>query len=160
MKHLILSFLLVFFNLSYSQIKIDSNLLVSDYGGDLISLQLEVKNLNLSKSKNKILDVDSLYSLKYRKAKKRIFYFYIKLYENTALYRDKYYSTRIGFIREIVLLNDTISVNFVVEGDDRYCVKIYPNKDDTFNVIFVKNINRKKPKIYFSYNTTLTKISF
>jgi hypothetical protein len=119
-----------------------------------------VKNLNLSKSKNKIFDVDSLYSLKYRKVKKPIFYFYFKIYENTALYRNKYYTTRIGFIREIELLNDTISFNFVVEGDDRYYVKIYPNTDDTFNVIFVKNINRKKPKIYFSNSSTLSKISF
>lgn len=159
MKLLIFSFLLFVINFSFSQTKIDSNLLVSDFGGKYVAIKLFVPNLNISKKNNVDANIDSLYSKQYRKVRKHIFYYYFNLHNKEALYRIKRYCTNAGYIRKIDLSDNKITFEYLIKGGKVRTATISYNNDNCYSLIMTKINKRGKVKTYFTKDCTLVKYS-
>jgi len=160
MKNLI--FILISFltlNSVWGQIKIDSNIIKSDFEGDLVSLDLKLYDVRKSVSSSN--DIDYLYNEKNKKQFRPYFRFYISFCNGDVFYNNRKYKTKVAMIDSVFVSNDVLNITtYSIKEKNKLLIKISNDKENNIQVLIIEKNKNGKTKKYFCKNCKMKKISY
>jgi hypothetical protein len=143
----------------YGQIKIDSNIVKSDFGGSLVSLDLKLNDVRKSVSSSD--DIGYLCNEKNKKQFRPYFRFYISFCNGDVFYNNRKYKTKVAILDSVFVSNDVLNITMIsIKNKNKLLIKISNDKENNVQVLIIEKYKNGKTKKYFSKNCKIKKISY